>query len=149
MTRSHLLRRLLPLLAVAVLTTCGCNSVHRRLTIRSEPSGALVQVNGKRLGTTPVSTDFVYYGTYEIQLSKPADEFSANGYKTQIRQVHVNPPFYEIFPLEFFADNFLPFRVTDRHDYVFALEPADDFANAEQPLLERARGFRSQAQVGQ
>lgn len=141
MIRSPHSRTLLLPLAAAALMTCGCNSVHRRLTIRSEPPGALVQVNGERLGTTPRSMDFTYYGTYEVQLSMP-------GYETKIVQQPVNPPIYEIFPLEFIADNFLPFRVTDHRDFVYPLRPREAELDEEQPLLERARGLRSQAQIG-
>lgn len=141
MNRSRLSHRLVLFLALTPLAACGCNSVQRRLTIRSDPPGALVQVNGERLGTTPLSKDFTYYGTNEIQLSMP-------GYETLTVQQPVNPPLYQVFPFEFFADNFLPFRVTDRHDFIYRMQPRDPHLDEEQPLLDRARGFRSQAQVG-
>ena len=131
-----------------MLSACGCNSVQRRLTVRSDPPGALVQVDGEQLGTTPRSVDFTYYGTYEIQLSKPADEFSEFGYDTLTLQQPVKPPLYQIFPFEFFADNFLPFRVTNRHDFVYRMQPRERRLDEEAPLLDRAQGFRSQAQVG-
>jgi hypothetical protein len=53
-----------------------------------------------------------------------------------------------VFPIEFFADNFLPFRVTNRHDFTYRLQPRRTALDAEDQLLNRARGFRSQAQVG-
>lgn len=86
--------------------------------------------------------DFTHYGTYEVQLSMP-------GYETKTVQQPVRPPIYQIFPFEFFADNFLPFRVTDRHDFVYRLQPRPRELDEEEPLLQRARGFRSQAQFGQ
>src|SRR5262245_3745792 len=49
------------LLVCAMLAQTGC--VQRRLTIRSNPPGALAYVDDYQIGTTPVSTDFVYYGT--------------------------------------------------------------------------------------
>ncbi len=124
-----------------MLTVSGCNSVNRRLTVRSDPPNALVQVDGQRLGTTPKSMDFTYYGTREIQLSMP-------GYETLTFEHSIKPPIYQIFPIEFFADNFLPFRTTNRHDYIYQLRPRDRDRDEEQPLLDRARGFRSQAQIG-
>lgn len=111
------------------------------MTIRSQPPGALVQVDGQRLGTTPKSMDFTYYGTHEVQLSMP-------GYETLTVEQPVRPPLYQIFPFDFFTDNFLPFRVTNRHDFVYQLQEQPKNRDVEQPLLERARGFRSQAQVG-
>ena len=92
--------------------------------------------------------DFTYYGTYEIQLSKPGNGVDP-GYETLIRRQPVKPPLYQIFPFEFFAGNFLPFRVTDRREFVYYLQPRKREFDEQQPLLERARGFRSQAQVGQ
>jgi hypothetical protein len=117
----------------------GC--VSRRLTIRTDPPGALAEVDGRRIGFTPASLDFTYYGTREVTLSMP-------GYETLTVQQPVPPPWYQVFPFEFFADNFLPFRVTNRHDFTYRLQPRRTALDAEDQLLNRARGFRSQAQVG-
>lgn len=123
----------------AAATTSGC--VHRRMTIRTDPPGALVEVDGERLGLTPVSTDFLYYGTREITLSAP-------GYETLVVQQPVPPPWYQVFPIEFFADNLLPVRVTNRHEFFYRLRPRDPQLDEEDRLLDRARGFRSQSQFG-
>jgi hypothetical protein len=112
------------------------------MTIRTDPPGALVEVNGERLGLTPVSTDFTYYGTREITMSAP-------GYETLTVAQPVAPPWYQVPPFEFFADNLLPFRVTNRHDFSYRLRPKDPRLDEEDQLLNRARGFRSQSQVGQ
>ena len=48
--------------------------MQRRLTIRSNPPGALVYVDDYQIGTTPVSTDFVYYGTRKVRLVKSGHE---------------------------------------------------------------------------
>lgn len=123
------------------LAAAGCGSVSRRMTIRTNPPGALVEVDGERLGLTPVSTDFLYYGTREITLSAP-------GYETLTVSQKVPPPWYQVFPFEFFSDNLLPFRVTNRHEFVYQLRPRDPQLDVEDRLMERARGFRSQSQVG-
>jgi hypothetical protein len=52
----HSLARSIPMLLLAVAAT-GC--VQRRMTIRSDPPGALVYVDDYQIGTTPVSHDFV------------------------------------------------------------------------------------------
>ena len=46
-------------------TQTGC--VQRRLTIRSSPPGAVVYVGNQEIGTTPISHDFIYYGSREPQ----------------------------------------------------------------------------------
>jgi hypothetical protein len=111
------------------------------MTIRTDPPGALVEVDGQRLGPSPVSTDFTYYGTREITLSAP-------GFETISFRQPVPAPWYQVFPFEFFADNLLPFRVTNRHEFMYRLRPRDPQLDVEDRLLERARGFRSQSQVG-
>ena len=63
--RTRAIGILIPLLLACSLSGC----VSRRLTIRSDPPGALVELDGRRLGYTPVSVDFTYYATNEITLS--------------------------------------------------------------------------------
>jgi hypothetical protein len=57
---------------VGLLACCACagqsGCVQRRITIRSNPPGALVYVDDYPIGTTPVSTSFVYYGTRKVRL---------------------------------------------------------------------------------
>src|SRR5688572_31069760 len=64
--------RVIGLLIMVALAAGGC--VQRRLTIRSNPPGARVYVGDEEIGTTPVSTDFVYYGTRRIRLAKDGYE---------------------------------------------------------------------------
>ncbi|HQZ69135.1 MAG TPA: PEGA domain-containing protein, partial [Planctomycetaceae bacterium] len=59
-------------LLLAGLTQVGC--VHRRVTINSNPSGALVKVDGRDIGYTPASFDFTWYGTREVQLLRDGYE---------------------------------------------------------------------------
>jgi hypothetical protein len=134
---------------VAGLPLClasGCNSVSRRLTIRSDPPGALVEVNGRRLGNAPVSMDFTYYGVNEITLSRP-------GFETLTVQQPVPAPWYQVFPLDLVSDNFLPWRITNRHDFTYRLSPlpaigAPGDANNEELLQDRGQNFRSQSRFG-
>ncbi|MFV0442589.1 MAG: PEGA domain-containing protein [Planctomycetaceae bacterium] len=129
---------LLALLPVA-LSCSGC--VYRRLTIRSTPPGAIVEVNGKRIGTTPASMDFTYYGTYDIKLTKP-------GYQTLTVKQPVAPPWYQIPPLDAISDNLLPAQVTNRHDFLWTLTPlpADAFDN--NLLQDRGQDYRTRARTG-
>jgi hypothetical protein len=111
------------------------------MTIRSDPPGALVEVDGERIGVTPVSMDFTYYGTHEFTLSHP-------GYETLVVQQPVRTPFYQYIPLDFITNHFLPFRVTDRHDFTYKLQPHLIPIDEEQSLINRGRNFRSQSQIG-
>ena len=76
------------------------------MTIRSNPPGALVYVDDYQLGTTPVSHDFIYYGTRKIRLVK-------DGYETLTVRQPFPIPWYEIFPLDFVTENLIPWEVRD------------------------------------
>ena len=129
----------LSLAVAALLLSMGC--VSRRLTIRSDPPGALVEVDGKRVGVAPVALDFTYYGTREISLSLP-------GYDTMTVQQPIPVPFYQLFPVDFVSNHFLPQHVTDRHDFTYKLARRQIRIDDELNLIGRARNFRSQSQVG-
>ena len=47
---------------------CGC--VKRTISISSAPSSALVWVNDREVGRTPVTIGFIYYGEYDVRLEK-------------------------------------------------------------------------------
>jgi len=124
------------ILLAAVQTGC----VHRRMTIRSVPSGALVKVDGEEIGYTPVSMDFTYYATREITLTK-------DGYETQSVMQKVKTPWYQWFPLDMVSDNLLPFEVTNRHEFTYQLQPKVVVPTDE--LLNRGNLLRSETQIGQ
>jgi hypothetical protein len=120
-----------------LLTQSGC--VSRRLTIRTDPPGALVRVSGENIGFSPVSKDFTYYGTYEVELVK-------DGYETAKVYQKIKPPWYQRFPLDFVSDNFLPFRVTNRNEYLYRMKPK--VVVPDDDILGRANGLRSEALIG-
>ncbi len=124
------------LITFCLAPNTGC--VSRRLTIRTNPPGALVKLNGKRLGFSPVSTDFTYYGTYEIELVK-------DGYETETILQKISPPWYQRFPIDFFSDNFSPFSITNRHEYTWPLRPKNIIPTDD--LLNRADQLRSDALI--
>ena len=125
------------LVAAALLST-GC--VHRRLTIRSNPSGALAYLDGEELGYTPVAADFTYYGTREIRLVK-------DGFETATVMQEIRPPWYQRFPLDLISDNFLFHHVHDRHEFNYQLQPRNPLINS-QGLIDRGNSFRSELQMG-
>jgi hypothetical protein len=62
------MRRSIAFLMLAILCAFGC--VQRHITITSEPEGALVYLNNNEIGRTPITTDFTYYGNFDVQLRK-------------------------------------------------------------------------------
>ena len=92
--RRHRRLRRIGVLAALVALVCLPGCVQRRMTIRSNPPGALVYVDNHEIGVTPVSTSFLYYGTREIRLVK-------DGYETLTVLQPMLPPWYQIPPLDF------------------------------------------------
>ncbi len=115
------------------LVAPGC--VQRRMTIRTNPPGALVYVDDYYIGTTPVSTDFVYYGRRKIRVIK-------DGYETlTIPEYPIQPPFYEVFPLDFIAENIVPWEIRDERYVDLQLQP--QVIVPQDQLLARAEELRS------
>lgn len=105
------------LVAVVACAALCAGCVQRRMTIRSNPPGALVYVDDYQLGTTPVSHDFVYYGTRKIRLVK-------DGYETLTVRQPFPLPWYQYFPLDFVTENLLPWEVRDERVVDLAMQPA-------------------------
>jgi hypothetical protein len=103
---------------VALLVVAGSGCVQRRMTIRSNPPGALVYVDDYQIGTTPVSTDFVYYGTRKIRLVK-------DGFETLTVRQPLPVPWYEVFPLDFVSENLWPWEIRDERVVDLAMAPAE------------------------
>ena len=101
-------------LAAVCLLQTGC--VQRRFTIRSNPPGALVYVNNHEIGTTPVSHDFIYYGTREIRLVK-------DGYETQTVMAKMPAPWYDLPGIDFISENLVPNEIHDHRVLDFQLQP--------------------------
>jgi len=114
----------------------GC--IQRRMTICSNPPGALVRVDDVEIGTTPVSTSFVYYGTRKVQLSKP-------GYETITILQPVRTPWYQWPGIDFFSEHFAPGKIHDDRQFSYNLQPAQ--AVPTDQLLERAEQLREEADV--
>jgi hypothetical protein len=116
----------------ALAPAAGC--VQRRMTIRSNPPGALVYVDDYQIGTTPVSTDFIYYGTRKIRLVK-------DGYETLTVRQPFPIPWYEVFPLDFVTENLWPWEIRDERVVDLAMTntasipPESVVARAEQARL--------------
>ena len=111
---------------------CGC--VRRRLTVRTNPPGALVFIDGQEIGRTPVATPFTYYGTRKFRIVK-------DGYET----ISVNQPFpspwYQLPPLDFVSENLVPNEIRDERVVDFELVPKTISATSD--VLTQADQLRS------
>ena len=119
---------------IAALPAPGC--VRRTVTITTEPPHAHVFLNEQEVGISEVTTDFLWYGDYEVTVRK-------EGYKTLQTNWPIKPPWYQIVPFDFFAEVLWPGWLHDVRQRHFVLEPADKPTNDE--VLERAEDLRAQA----
>ena len=120
------------LLAIVLLPAqSGC--VERRMTVRTNPPGALVYVDDYEIGTTPVSTDFTYYGTRKIRIVK-------DGYETLTVMQPIPAPWYQFPPIDFITENFVPGKIRDQRMLDYQLKP--QMIVPTDQLLSRAEGLR-------
>jgi hypothetical protein len=120
----------------AVVLACGC--VERRYTVRTDPPGAQVIVNGESLGPAPASHNFYYYGDREITLV-------LDGYETKTLIQPINAPWWDNYLTEFFSENLVPVVIRDERDFTYKLEPAR--SPSQEEVQARAETLRSEANV--
>lgn len=114
--------------AVAVTGLVGC--VERKLLVRSDPPGARIFLDGEPQGVTPASIPFTFYGTREVVLRAP-------GRKTARVVVPLAPPWYQVMPIDFFAEVLLPVTVVDERLVEAKLEPRGRAGEADLEALRR------------
>ena len=90
--------------------------MERKLTINTDPQGAVVVLNDEEIGTSPVTVSFEWYGDYNVRLSK-------EGYETVKTHHELKPPWYDYFPFDFFAEIINPNRTVDSYEWTFTLPP--------------------------
>jgi hypothetical protein len=122
---------LLAVLAAFCLIT-GC--VERKITISTEPAGALVALNDEEIGTSPVTVGFEWYGDYSVRISK-------DGYQTLKTHQNLPRPIYDRFPLDLFADMFS--SKIDEYKWNFKLEPLQPVQKEE--LIKSAVSLKKEA----
>lgn len=130
-------RALVAALLVATLAQVGC--VRRRLTIRSNPPGAMVYVDNQHVGFTPCSVDFTYYGTREIRLIK-------SGFETLTINQPIPTPWYQVPPLDFVSDNLVPTKIRDNRTVTYNLQP--QLMMPVEEIIGRGNELRTRTQTG-
>ncbi|MBI1303919.1 MAG: PEGA domain-containing protein [Phycisphaera sp.] len=117
-------------LFLAVQALSGC--VERRISIETDPPGALVWVNDRQAGRTPVAVSFTHEGTYDLRIEK-------DGYEPLVTPATTEGPIWDAVPLDFFAE-ILPVRARNETRWVFVLAPRND---SEEALVSRAAELRA------
>ena len=115
-----------------ILLSTGC--VERTISITSEPPGALVWLNDREVGRTPIEVDFLYYGIYDVRITK-------DGYEPLLTTGEARPPWWDNVPLDLIAE-MVPGQTEARFDWHYVLESRSDDREA---LLERAARLRRAA----
>lgn len=136
MVISHPARRRLAtvLLLTGIALSCGC--VERRYTVRTDPPGAQVIVNGESIGPSPASKNFYYYGDREVTLV-------LNGYETKTLTQPIPAPWWDNYLTEFFTENLIPWVMRDEQEFTYKLDPAR--RPSEREVHDRAEALRGDA----
>lgn len=134
------MRRFHQLLLMAAWTGLATGCVEQRYVVTTDPPGAVVLRNGQLLGQSPVDDHFVYYGTYHFTMI-------LDGYETLQVDQHIPAPWYEYFPLDFFSENVIPWKIRDVPRFNYKLEPrrivnTQDLLNEAQNLRNRGISIR-------
>lgn len=122
------------IVAIALTLTIAAGCVEQKMTITSDPPGALVRVSDIEVGRTPVTIPFANIGDYAITLR-------LEGYQTLKTHANIKPTAYEVIPLDLFAE-LLPCTFRDQRFLHFKLEklvlPEDS------DLVRRAQQLRKE-----
>ncbi|MHC4482605.1 MAG: PEGA domain-containing protein [Planctomycetota bacterium] len=122
-------------IAVLISTVIVGGCVERRLTINTEPQGAIVILNDEEIGTSPVTASFEWYGDYNVTIRK-------EGYETLKTHRKLKRPWYDKFPLDFFAQILNPKRILDSYEWTFTLEEKRQISREE--LIQKAQELKKQ-----
>ena len=97
------------------LVTCCGGCVHRSLTIRTDPPGALVYLNDELKGEAPVTFDFMWYGTHRVILKK-------DGFERIEESKRIRTPLYLWIPMDLVME-LLPVPIRDDYTWAYELTP--------------------------
>lgn len=132
---SPAMRSALPALVLATaLLACGC--VRREIEVTSTPPGALLTLNGREVGRTPVTVEFTFDGTYDVRLR-------LDGYDPVIGSGRTDAPVWDFVGADLVAEVF-PAELHRVDRWHFEMVPE---AKAEAGLMDRAKAAREAART--
>ena len=132
-------------LRVALLAAClllGCRAV-RTLEITSEPQGAEVRLDDRKVGFTPIKVPFEHYGVRRVTLRK-------DGYRAHSEQIVLDCPWYFRFPLDLVTEVLLPIGLEDRRVHHVVLVRGEETLSMPslRSVIDRANVLRESGPEG-
>jgi hypothetical protein len=129
------------ILVAAIFAFSGC--VTRSITVKTNPSNALVYIDNKLIGESPVTMPFTFYGTRKIMIERK-DEDGVLTHERTIAFEKIKAPVYEIFPLDFFSEIVWPLKIKDDQVLSYNLVELDPISIKERQarMLESAEELR-------
>ncbi len=124
------------LLLIALLASGGC--VKRTISITTTPPGALVWLNDREVGRTPLEVEFLFYGVYDVRITK-------EGYEPLHTSGRADPPLWDMAGPDLVAE-LLPMEAHSRIEWSYELMPVQD---DEAGLLQRAQDLRNRLETTQ
>ncbi|MFW6154278.1 MAG: PEGA domain-containing protein [Planctomycetota bacterium] len=109
----------------------GC--VERRVTITTEPPGAMVYFADEEIGRTPLTVPFTWYGDRELIIRR-------EGHETLRRHMVLRAPWYDIPPWDLVSQAFVPWTYRHHVERRYELEPLT--IPPSETLIERAVELR-------
>ncbi|MCX5647376.1 MAG: PEGA domain-containing protein [Phycisphaerae bacterium] len=103
-------------IGLAMIVLAGC--VERKLTINTDPQGAMVILNDQEIGTSPVTVPFNWYGDYWVRVSK-------DGYETLDTHRKLKAPLHDHPPFDLIAQILYPGQIVDAYEWTFELSPKE------------------------
>jgi hypothetical protein len=131
-------------LLLVLATTPAC--VERKLVIRSDPEDALVFVDGTevvRKKGEPPTLRYEHYGIRKVVVRK-------QGFVAHDELVTLDPPWYQLSPLDLFFDVLWPATIEDTREVLVKLDRRQDLEDpkAGDAVFERARALEVEATEG-
>jgi hypothetical protein len=120
-----------------LLLASGC--VRRTVTISTKPDGATITLNDEVIGTSPVTTDFLWYGDYGVMAQK-------DGYEVLKTNRRLDAPWFQLPAIDLMAELLLPIELHDRKEITLDLTPTQEVSRDE--LIQGAKQFRDEALYG-
>jgi hypothetical protein len=124
---------------MALLCLGGC--VERTLTITSTPPGALVTLNDMEIGRTPLSKQFTWYGTFDVQVRK-------EGYQTLSTATPVIAPWWQWLGFDLVAE-LIPLPLKDEHQVSYTLQPQSLSQVDQEAIVHRGQQLRERLESSQ
>jgi len=130
-------RRCAALVLAAWFGLSAC-APQRILTVESYPPGAVVRLDERVIGRTPMDYRFKHYGNRRITLYLP-------GYRTWSRRLKLSAPWHARFPVDLVTELLIPIGLRDQHEVWVVLENDEVVGGHPDlgPLLSRAKEMRA------